>query len=227
LFRYPRSVIAVCLIALSQTGGVGLLMWITALFVMVLRITPAEASYLMIWVGVLGILGRLIASWMSDAIGRRLSGFIIGIGGAVTMALAGYLHDSYVGGLSVFFLLVMAQRFFGDGSYAVIGPYLAEVWPNRLRGSGMGFGYGVGNIGKIIGPLALAIIVGSSNYVSPKVTMDAIFPSFLFLSFWYAQAAFAFLLLGIETKGRSIQEIGETLDLPTVAPVTGTAQTAK
>ncbi len=90
---------------------------------------------------------------MSDAIGRRLSGFIIGIGGAVTMALAGYLHDAYIGTVSVFFLLVMAQRFFGDGSYAVIGPYLAEVWPNRLRGSGMGFGYGVGNLGKIIGPL--------------------------------------------------------------------------
>jgi putative MFS transporter len=109
----------------------------------------------------------------------------------------------------------------------VIGPYLAEIWPNRLRGSGMGFGYGVGNLGKIIGPLALAIIVGSSNYVSPKVTMNAIFPSFLFLSFWYVQAAFAFLLLGIETRGRSIQEIGDTLDLPAIAPVTGTAQTAK
>src|ERR1700744_2503401 len=90
LFRYPRSVAAVCLIALSQTGGVGLLMWITALFVMVLRITPAEASYLMIWVGVLGVAGRLVASWMSDLIGRRASGFLIGTAGAAAMAMAGY-----------------------------------------------------------------------------------------------------------------------------------------
>jgi MFS transporter, putative metabolite:H+ symporter len=107
---------------------------------------------------------------------------------------------------------VVAQRFFGDASYAIIGPYLAEIWPNRLRGSGMGFGYGIGNLGKIIGPLALAVIVGSSNYVSPKVTLDAIFPAFLFLSYWYAQAALAFLLLGIETKGRSIEDIGRMLD---------------
>jgi hypothetical protein len=56
-------------------------MWITALFVMVLKITPAEASYLMIWVGVLGIVGRIVASWMSDALGRRYSGFLIGMGG--------------------------------------------------------------------------------------------------------------------------------------------------
>ena len=214
LFQYPRSMAAACLIALSQTGGVGLLMWITALFVMVLRITPAEASYLMIWVGVLGVTGRLIASWMSDLIGRRASGFLIGTAGALTMAMAGYFHDAYIGTTSVFFLLVMAQRFFGDGSYAVIGPYLAEVWPNRLRGSGMGFSYGIGNLGKIIGPLGLAVIVGSSNYVNPRVTLDAIYPAFIFLAYWYFQAALAFLLLGFETKGRTIEEIGRGLDAP-------------
>jgi putative MFS transporter len=214
LFRYPRSVGAVCLIALSQTGGVGILMWITTLFVMVLRITPAEASFLMIWVGILGVIGRVAASWMSDALGRRTSGFIIGIGGGISMALAGYCHDVYIGSVSVFVLLVVIQRFFGDASYAIIAPYLSEIWPNRLRASGMGLGYGVGNLGKIIGPLALALIVGSSNYVAPQVTIDAIFPAFLFLSYWYVQAAVAFLLLGIETKGRSIEEIGLTLDTP-------------
>src|SRR5262249_12214953 len=107
LFRYPRSMAAACTIALSQTGGVGILMWITALFVMVLKITPAEASYLMIWVGVLGIIGRLVASWMSDFLGRRYSGFLIGMGGAISMALAGYCHDVYIGTVSVFFVLVL------------------------------------------------------------------------------------------------------------------------
>jgi putative MFS transporter len=77
----------------------------------------------------------------------------------------------------------------------------------------VGFGYGVGNLGKIIGPLGLAVIVGSSNYVSPRVTLDAIYPAFLFLSYWYLQAALAFLLLGIETSGRTIQEIGRDLDM--------------
>jgi putative MFS transporter len=218
LFHYPRSVASSCLVALSQTGGVGILLWITTLFVMVLKITPAEASYLMIWVGILGIVGRLVASWMSDALGRRMSGFLIGIGGAITMALAGYWHDVYVGTVSVFFVLIMVQRFFGDASYAIIGPYLAEVWPNRLRASGMGFAYGIGNLGKIIGPLGLALIVGSSNYVSPKVTLDAIFPALLFLAFWYGQAALVFAFLGIETKGRSIEEIGRALDAPAPAP---------
>jgi putative MFS transporter len=211
LFHYPRSMIAACLVALSQTGGVGILMWITALFVMVLKITPAEASFLMIWVGVLGIVGRLVASWMSDAFGRRWSGFLIGMGGAVSMALAGYLHDVYVGTVSVFFVLIMVQRFFGDASYAIIGPYLAEVWPNRLRASGMGFSYGIGNLGKIIGPLGLALVIGSSNYITPKATLDQIFPALLFLAFWYGQAALVFLFLGIETKNVSIEQMDSQL----------------
>jgi putative MFS transporter len=52
----------------------------------------------------------------------------------------------------------------------------------------MGLGYGVGNLGKILGPLGLALIVGSSNYVNPQATLDAIFPALLYLAFWYALA---------------------------------------
>jgi hypothetical protein len=49
------------------------------------------------------------------------------------------------------------------------------------------------------------LIVGSSDYVSPKVTLDALFPALLFLAFWYGQAGLVLAFLGIETKGRSIE----------------------
>jgi len=84
-----------------------------------------------------------------------------------------------------------------------------------------GFGYGVGNLGKIIGPLGLALIIGSSNYVSPKATIEAIVPAFLFLAFWYALAATAFWLVGFETKGRSIEEIDQSLAAASAKPSTG------
>lgn len=217
LFKYPRSVAAACLTGLSQTGGVGLLLWITTLFVLVLQVTPAEASYLMIWVSLFGIAGRIVCSYLSDAIGRRASGLLIGIGGGITMLLAGYLHGVFVGGVSLFFVLIMVQRFFGDGSYAIIGPYMAELWPARLRASGMGLGYGVGNLGKILGPLGLALIIGSTNYVSPKATLGAIGPALAYLAFWYAMAGCAFWFIGFETKGRSIEEIDAALTRPAKA----------
>ena len=34
----------------------------------------------------------------------------------MTMALAGYFYDAYIGTVSVFFLLIMTQRFFGEGA---------------------------------------------------------------------------------------------------------------
>jgi putative MFS transporter len=213
LFKYPRSLIVSCLTSLSQTSGIGILMWATTLLVLILKVTPAEAAGMMIWVGLTGFAGRLVCSYANDAIGRRPAGFIVGMGGALFMALTGFYYNAFIGGVSLFWLFLMVQRFFGDGAYAVIGPYSAEIWPAGLRTSGMGFGYGVGNLGKIIGPLGLALICGQSNFVSPKASLDFVLPALLFLAFWSALAGFAFLF-GIETRGRSIEEIDAALNLP-------------
>jgi len=122
LFKYPRSMAAACLTGRAQTSGVGLLLWITTLFVPVLKISPAEASYLMLWVTSTGSLGRIVCSYLSDAIGRRWSGMLTCFGSALFMTPAGYFSAASIGGVSAFFLLVVAQRFFGDGAYAIIGP---------------------------------------------------------------------------------------------------------
>jgi putative MFS transporter len=51
-----------------------------------------------------------------------------------------------------------------------------------LRANGMGSAYGFGSLGKIFGPLGLALIVGSSDVVSPKATIAAIDPAMLYLA---------------------------------------------
>ena len=79
----------------------------------------------------------------------------------------------------------------------------------------MGFGYGLGNFGKIIGPLGLALIVGSSDIVAPKAAIPAIEPAMYYLAAWCVVAGVAFLIWGIEVKGRSIEEIDAALTRPT------------
>jgi len=66
-----------------------------------------------------------------------------------------------------------------------------EGCPQLLRpgASGMGFSYGIGNLGKIIGPLGLALIVGCLITLARKVTLDALFPALLFLAFLKACTA--------------------------------------
>ena len=60
---------------------------------------------------------------------------------------------------------------------------------------------------KVIGPAGLAVIVGSSNMVNPQATLDAMLPAMLYLAAWFALAGIVYLALGIETKGRSLEEI--------------------
>jgi putative MFS transporter len=218
LFNYPRSIIAGCLTGLTQTGSVALALWQVTLLVMVLNITAPEASKLVIWISLAAIAGRFFCSWISDAWGRRASGIFCCLVSAAFMSLAGYLHDVFIAGVSMFFVMILLQSFLGSGNYSIVGPYMGELWPARLRGSGMGLVYGVGNLGKFIGPAGLAVIAGSENYVNPKVTLDALIPGFNYFACWYLLGAAAFWLIAVETRGRTIDEIDADMRAPTPRP---------
>src|SRR5262245_4346615 len=72
-------------------------------------------------------------------------GILICLVSAATMSLAGYLHDVMLGAMSMFYLMILVNGFFGPGTYAIIGPYMTEVWPAPLRASGLGLHYGTSN----------------------------------------------------------------------------------
>jgi MFS transporter, putative metabolite:H+ symporter len=217
LFKYPRSVVAGCLTGLTQTGLAGMALWQTTLFVLVLNVTPAEASYLVIWVSVAGILGRIFMTTIIDVLGRRHSGLLCCLIAMATAALAGQLPGVSIGGTSMFYVMILVTIFFGSGNYGLVATYMSELWATRLRTSGMGLSYGTGNLGKIIGPLGLALIAGSSDYISPKATLDALGPAFLYFASWWVLGAIGFWFVGFETKGRSFEEIDSTLTKPVAA----------
>jgi MFS transporter, putative metabolite:H+ symporter len=121
-----------------QTTGYGVILWAPTLIVMLLGVSPAEASYLFIVVSLAGFGGRFVFSGLSELIGRRAAGALQGFGSATMIVAAGLLHDSFIGTVSVFWLLIIAADFFFDGGSAIMGPYAAEVWPSALRTSGMG-----------------------------------------------------------------------------------------
>jgi MFS transporter, putative metabolite:H+ symporter len=211
-FLYPRSLAVSWLGNLAaQTSIYGLTLWVPTLFVQVLGISPARASYLMISCSLSGFAGRGAFSYLSEAFGRKLSGALYGFGGALFVVLAAYLRRSFWGATSAFWLMLVLTYFFADGGFAIVGPYAAEVWPARLRVSGMGSAYGFGGIGKVIGPLGLALIVGSSNIIDPQVSVAKIIPAFLYLGAWLALAGVIYGFWGMETRGRTIEEIDAEL----------------
>ena len=213
LFRYRRSLVVSWLGNLgAQTAEYGIVIWGPSLLVLVLAVSPAQASFMFIFVSLAGFFGRVAFSGLSDLIGRRLSGGLLGFGGAFFLVLAAVLpYDAYLAGMSVFYLMMLLAFFFTDGGFAIVGPYAAEVWPTNLRTTGMGSAYGFGGLGKIFGPAGLALIAGSTNVVNPEATIAGLTLGFIFLACFAALAGFVYLVFGVETRGKSIEEIDDEL----------------
>ena len=213
LFKYPRSLIVSWLgNAGAQTGVYGVTLWAPSLFVLLLKVTPQEAAKMMIALTVSGFIGRLSFSYFSEVIGRRSAGGLLGMGAGILIIIAGYNYDATLFGVSAFWLILIAAFFFADGGFAIVGPYAAEIWPSHLRTTGMGSAYGFGGIGKIIGPVGLALIVGSGNYLKPDVPLTQIPTAFLYLGCWFLMAGAVYYFLGIETRGKSIEQIDRELN---------------
>src|ERR1700740_97922 len=223
LFKYPRSLLVSWLgNAGAQTGVYGITLWAPSLFVLLLKVSPQQAAKMMILLTLFGFIGRLSFSYFSELMGRRNAGGLLGLGAGVLTIVAGYNYDVMWAGWSAFWLILAAAFFFADGGFAIVGPYAAEVWPSHLRTSGMGSAYGFGGIGKIIGPVGLALIGGSGTYLQPDVPLPEIPMAFVYLGCWFLMAGIVYYFFGIETKGRSIEEIDMELNCAT--PVAGDPQ---
>jgi hypothetical protein len=70
LFRYARGLLVSWLSNLGmQTTGYGVILWAPTLFVMLLGVSPAQASYLFIFLSLAGFVGRFVFSGLSELIG--------------------------------------------------------------------------------------------------------------------------------------------------------------
>ncbi|HEY1257942.1 MAG TPA: MFS transporter [Stellaceae bacterium] len=188
----------------STTAAFGALLWGPTIVSLVLHISVAQAAQYYLYVTGCAIVGRVLVSFIAQKIGRRLLGIVCGFAAAVFLAVAGYFNIVLVGGFPLFVILLAAASFFVDAGLSNLAPYSIEQYGVRMGARSSGLGHAAAGIGKILGPLTLAVIAGSGNFVSPKATGAAVLPAFLFLSFCMLLVGLAFLLLGRETHGRAM-----------------------
>jgi len=150
------------------------------------------------------IIGKIVVSFVAPLIGRRALGILWGFLGAVALATAAFYHGFTVAGVPVMVLLLSASAFCIEGSFSNLAPYMVESYGVRLGARSSGLGQTANGVGKILGPLSIAVIAGTSNIISPQATEGALTGGFLFLAAGMALVGLSFLFLGVETHGRAM-----------------------
>ncbi len=210
LYHHPRMFWETILIwGGSSTAGYGVYLWGPTIVALALGVSVPKAAAFFVFVALGGVVGKIVVTFLAPLIGRRPLGVLWGVGGVVALAAAGYYHAVLVGGLPLMVILLCASTFFIEGGFSNLAPYTVESYGVNLGARASGLGQAANGVGKILGPLSLALIAGSSNILSPKATADAVFPAYLFLAFCMALVALSFLVLGVETHGRTIAFVAD------------------
>lgn len=205
LYHNPRLFWQTLLIWGGSASAVyGYILWGPTIIALALHVEPAQAAryYLIIAAG--GVTGKVLACVIAPLMGRRVLGTVFGLFAAVGLCLAGYYNDVLVNGFPLFVVLTAASAFFAEGGFSNLAPYTIEQYGVSLGSRASGLGQAANGVGKILGPLALAMLAGSSNIIAPKATAEAIFPAFVFLGGTMLAVALAFAFLGVETHGKQI-----------------------
>jgi putative MFS transporter len=136
--------------------------------------------------------GYFSAAWVCERIGRQYSIVLYMAGAALSaVALATVQTDQQV------LLMAILLSFFINGVNAGEYAYTPEVFPTRVRATGVGTASAIGRIGAITSP----ILVG---YLYPIAGFPGVFGMTTVV---LIVGALSVLILGIKTKGRSLEEI--------------------
>ncbi|MGC8525058.1 MAG: MFS transporter [Acidibrevibacterium sp.] len=134
--------------------------------------------------------GYLIGAWLADRIGRRML-FLVFSSAAIVLVLA---YTQLPIPNQAMLVLGFPLGFFASGYFSGFGPFLSELFPTAMRGSGQGFCY---NFGRGVGAL-FPTLVGYLAEIIPLADAIAVFATVAYAVFFLA----AFTLP--ETRGRSL-----------------------
>jgi putative MFS transporter len=188
----------------ASTANYGVFLWGPTIVALLMGVRPTEAAHLFVFVSLTGMLGRTAFSLLPQWLGRKRCGEIMGYGIALSLGAAALFFDRTIFGYPAFVVLLIPAALFFDGGFSNIAPYSAEIFPVRLSARGVGLAQAANGVGKIAGPLCLALIAGASNLITPKATIEAVTPAFLFLAGCGLAVGLAFSLLGVETHGKPL-----------------------
>ncbi|MDB6445046.1 MFS transporter [Pseudomonas sp. 21TX0197] len=178
-------------------GFYGLTSWLSALLQQS-GFAVTQSVYYTVLISLGGIPGFLMAAWLVERWGRKPVCVMTLLGGGVMAFLYG---QSAVFGGNVGLLIGtgLLMQFFLFGMWAVLYTYTPELYPTSARATGSGFASAVGRIGSLLGPLVTGLVF-------PITGQGGVFA---LGALCFAVAAGVVWLFGMETRGRTLEELSE------------------
>jgi putative MFS transporter len=201
----------------AATAAYGMSLWGPTIIAQLMHIQVKQAAHFFGYVSAAGILGKILFSFAAPLFGRRRLGQIHGFGTFLALAAAAYFHSVLLGGISIFVVALAITDFFNAGGFANLAPYTPEAYGVRMGARASGLGQGANGAGKIIGPLSLAVIAGTSNVLKPAATEAAVFPAFMFLACCGLAIGLAFTFLAHETHGQPVPQDAGAAPAPVIS----------
>jgi putative MFS transporter len=188
----------------SSIAMYGVYLWGPTIVALLLNVSVPRAAGYFVFVSGAGVLGKIAVTFLAPIIGRRPLGVVWGFCGAAALAVAGFENAGVIGEVPLLVILISVANFCVEGGFANLAPYTVERYGVSLGARASGLGQAANGFGKIVGPLSLSFIAGTSNLVTAQQTASAVLPTFLFLAASMLPVAMSFLFLGEETHGNAM-----------------------
>ncbi len=138
--------------------------------------------------------GYLVAAWLVEKLGRKatLAGFI------GCCAISAYFFGQ-ADSVNLIMLWGCLLSFFNLGAWGVLYTYTPELYPTNIRAFGSGWASAIGRLGGIVAPLVVTQMMLGKNAFSSVFMMFAMV---------LIGVALIVIVLGEETKGKTLESIG-------------------
>jgi MFS family permease len=197
--RYPGRLTLGCLLDFSEAAGYYGLFAFLALFILPVLAVPSQFVPWFYLIGNVGALfGGVIAAVSLDRIGRKITvpGLYSMTALGTLLLAAATLTKDWRWVLAAFTL----ANLFATGSWISAYPTFSELFPTRLRSTGIGVSVAFGRIGAFCAPIALTVTANTAGVLAALTLLAA---------FWLigAIAMIPWYFRGVEGRGRSLEAL--------------------